>query len=231
MTSAGGNVTRRAPRTLLHWAGALAAGLVGAALFQAVFGVSTRPDPTTASDSVLLRTDVHRSADSRRPDTGAPRRPVPRQESAVREEPPRSPPDALFAGAVPDDPRIMEAVEIRSSVVEPFEQEARTDSWARALERRLGFQLEDYARTAGAGAPELLPALTSVECRSSRCRMLLEYADRSAADGMQDKLIRGEVFREPRCRLRSIGFAQTDAEEVHQTLFLLCPEEPPVPQP
>jgi hypothetical protein len=124
-----------------------------------------------------------------------------------------------------DDPYEAEAEEIENRVVAPYAEERRNPVWASETERGLRWQFSDLASSSlSTEIPaESTPVLEEVECRSTRCRILLDHADRDAADALQDGLIRGTVFHVPGCRLRSTGYEEHEGG-LRQTLYVLCKE-------
>lgn len=214
-------------KTFLRWLGPLLLGFSGAAVFNllGMWESPSAPDRWQWATHEVAgpEADVPRQGPSRAlvgplAKSGLARRTVSEERLTERD---------VSGDAEPalreDDPHEAEAEEAAMKIVEPYEEEPRTPLWASRTERALRWGFSEFSSSAANTeiGEESPPFLESLECRSSRCRILLHHSDRQAADRVQEELIRGEVFDVPGCRLRSTGYEEHEAG-IRQTLYAVC---------
>ena len=110
--------------------------------------------------------------------------------------------------------------EVLEKIIEPFEAEQTDRAWAGPAEESLTAEFEAYS--GGAHLADVI--LESVECRTTRCQILLHYtgSDGPVRSAMEDALFGRDVFRLPGCVLHSTGIEE-GAQGAVQSLYAHCP--------
>ena len=131
-------------------------------------------------------------------------------EPANDEEPPHATPPPP-----PPTPEEMRAMRNRV-IVAPYEAESRNAAWAASFEAELRGAFEAWT---GERDVDGL-SLDAVECRTSRCRVLLRYEDAALLDPTMEALVTRSLF-DNACAIDSMGIEETGLAPVH-TLYFQC---------
>ncbi len=122
---------------------------------------------------------------------------------------------AVARGTDVQETRIRER---RARLERELRKEALNPLWSKETTRRLTDQFRRNAKTDSV-------TLGHVECRSTMCRIELSYRDQGVGQMWQDRLLRGEIFRD-NCILTSPGVASKDRKGgvggIRQLIYLVC---------